>query len=258
MSLVVLAAAAHPDDIEFLMAGTLLALRSRGAQVHTLNIANGCCGSGDAPPEEVAATRLAEASASAALLGATHHPPLANDIEILYEMGLLRRLAALVRRVRPHILLLQSPVDYMEDHSNSARLMVTAAFCRSMPNFATTPPEPPFEGDMAVYHAMPHGLRGPLREPVQPHFLVDVGEFMQKKRAMLACHASQGAWLDATQAMGDHVATMDAMTASMGAIAGLPHAEGWRRHSHLGFAPEHHDPLCDALGNLIPPWRPPT
>lgn len=31
---VVLAAAAHPDDIEFMMAGTLLRLKDAGAQIH--------------------------------------------------------------------------------------------------------------------------------------------------------------------------------------------------------------------------------
>ncbi|MEO8269951.1 MAG: PIG-L family deacetylase [Aureliella sp.] len=37
----VLAIAAHPDDIEFVMAGTLLQLSQRGWQVHYFNIANG-------------------------------------------------------------------------------------------------------------------------------------------------------------------------------------------------------------------------
>ena len=41
---VVLAAVAHPDDIEFTMAGTLLRLRDRGWQIHYMNIANGSCG----------------------------------------------------------------------------------------------------------------------------------------------------------------------------------------------------------------------
>ncbi len=38
------ALAAHPDDIEFLMAGTLILLRRAGYQIHTMTIANGSCG----------------------------------------------------------------------------------------------------------------------------------------------------------------------------------------------------------------------
>ena len=38
------------------------------------------------------------------------------------------------------IVLLQSPVDYMEDHVNASRLGVTAAFSRGIPNFVTDPP----------------------------------------------------------------------------------------------------------------------
>ena len=38
--MVVLAAAAHPDDIEFMMAGTLLLLKRAGAEIHMWNLAN--------------------------------------------------------------------------------------------------------------------------------------------------------------------------------------------------------------------------
>jgi len=42
--IVVLAASAHPDDIEFMMAGTLLLLKEAGAEIHMWNLANGHCG----------------------------------------------------------------------------------------------------------------------------------------------------------------------------------------------------------------------
>ena len=40
-----IAIAAHPDDIEFTMAGTLLRLREAGWQIHCLNVSSGDCGS---------------------------------------------------------------------------------------------------------------------------------------------------------------------------------------------------------------------
>ena len=44
-SLAAMAIAAHPDDIEFLMAGTLRLLAEAGWETHYLTVANGSCGS---------------------------------------------------------------------------------------------------------------------------------------------------------------------------------------------------------------------
>ena len=41
----VLAICAHPDDIEFLMAGTMIHLRNAGYELHYMTVANGSCGS---------------------------------------------------------------------------------------------------------------------------------------------------------------------------------------------------------------------
>ena len=40
-----IAIAAHPDDIEFCMAGTLLLLKHAGLEIHYLNLSTGTCGS---------------------------------------------------------------------------------------------------------------------------------------------------------------------------------------------------------------------
>jgi LmbE family N-acetylglucosaminyl deacetylase len=40
-----IAIGAHPDDIEFYMAGTLLLLKEAGYAIHYLNVANGNSGS---------------------------------------------------------------------------------------------------------------------------------------------------------------------------------------------------------------------
>ena len=38
------AVAAHPDDIEFFMAGTLMRLGEAGYELHYMNVADGSCG----------------------------------------------------------------------------------------------------------------------------------------------------------------------------------------------------------------------
>jgi N-acetylglucosamine malate deacetylase 1 len=148
---VVFAAAAHPDDIEFMMAGTLILLREKGCEIHVMNVANGSCGTPTLSIEEIVAKRKKEAQNAAAVLSATLHPPLVNDMEIFYERPLLAKLCAVVRQIKPDILLVPSHTDYMEDHQNVSRLMVSAGFCRGMQNFPANPPLPPIQNSMAVY-----------------------------------------------------------------------------------------------------------
>jgi LmbE family N-acetylglucosaminyl deacetylase len=247
----VLAIVAHPDDVEFIAAGTLLLLREAGWELHYLNLSGGDCGSMTTGPAETRRIREVEGRAAAAILGATFHESLASDLCIFYEERLLRRLTAVLRRVKPRIVLTHSPDDYMEDHMNTARLAVTAAFARGMPNFMSDPPVPPYQGDVTVYHGMPHGLRDGLRRPVSPDCFVDTTSVHATKRRALAAHASQKSWLDATQGMGSYLDACDEMSEAVGRMSGrFTHAEGWRRHLHLGLSAADADPLAGALGSL--------
>lgn len=246
-----LAITAHPDDIEFMMAGTLILLGKAGFDLHMMNIANGCCGSATEPAEVIAARRWEEAQAAARVVGATAHPPLVDDLTIGYDQTQLRRLAAVVRAVAPTILLIHSPQDYMEDHMNGCRLAVTAAFTRGMPNFETLPPTPPVVNEVTLYHALPYGLRDGLRRRVRAGQYVDISGALAQKRAALACHRSQKEWLDVSQGLDSYLNTMAEMSAEVGRMSGaFEYAEGWRRHAHLGFCAENADPLGAALGAL--------
>src|SRR5579859_6101684 len=247
--LTALAIGAHPDDIEFMMAGTLLRLKDLGAVIHMWNLANGSCGTASHTKDEIVRLRAGEARASAESAGAIIHQALVDDLSIYYEPGLLARVAALIRQVKPVILLIPSPQDYMEDHTNTARLAVSAAFARGMPNYTTDPPAPAWEGNVALYHALPHGLRDGLRHLIRPEGFVDIGPVLERKRAMLSKHHTQKDWLDASQGMDSYLLEMEAMSHQVAQLAGpFEYAEGWRRHSHLGFCPADFDPLREALG----------
>ncbi|HEX7086928.1 MAG TPA: PIG-L family deacetylase [Vicinamibacterales bacterium] len=247
-----MAIAAHPDDIEFLMAGTLRLLFEAGWETHYMTVANGSCGSTRLGPAAIARIRRAEAREGAAILGARFHESLTRDAEILYTLPLLRRVAAVVREVAPRILLVPSPQDYMEDHTETCRLAVSAAFVRGMPNFRTTPARPPVDRPVTIYHAMPHGLRTPLRQPIVPDVCVDTTDVHDVKRRALAAHRSQQPFLRATQGMNSYLQMMEDMSREVGRMSGrFTHAEGWRRHSHLGFCEPDDDPLAEALGNKV-------
>ncbi len=262
---VVLAVVAHPDDIEFVAAGTLLLLGQEGWDLHYLTLAGGDCGSVSTGPETTLKTRETEARQAAQILGAVYHPSLTLDLQIFYELPLLRRLASIIRTVHPGVILTHSPEDYMEDHMNTARLSVTAAFARGMPNFACEPSVEAVAGDVAIYHAMPHGLCDGLRRPVLPDAFVDTSTVHERKRQALAAHCSQKEWLDRSQGMDSYLQTMDDLSRTIGRMSGaFTHAEGWRRHSHLGFSARDEDPLAGALGpqrylrRNDPPGAPPS
>lgn len=249
----VFAIAAHPDDIEFCMAGTLVLLAGAGCEIHTMNIADGSCGSVEYDAATIAGIRLQEAMSAARHIGATLHPPLVPDLQIYYEKGLLARVSSVMRAVAPDILLVPSPQDYMEDHMNACRLAVTAAFCRGMRNFPVDPPREPIPGQVVVYHAQPYGNRDALNRPVRPDFWVNIGSVMAKKAAMLAEHKSQKEWLDYSQGLDAYLDTMRQHAREMGELsARCEYAEGWRRHNPLGLCAAGADPLAEILGAYIP------
>jgi LmbE family N-acetylglucosaminyl deacetylase len=250
--LVALAMAAHPDDIEFMMAGTLLLLKQAGAEIHMCNLANGCYGSQVYGKEEAARVRALEAQAAARVAGAVWHPSLFDDAGIFYDAPSLAKASAVVRRVKPDIVLTLSRYDYMEDHEYASRLTSSAVFNRCLPSYVTEPPEPSYNKPVAVYHALPHSLMDMQRTPVAPEFVVDVSDVMAAKREMLAQHASQKEWLDATQGMDSYLDSMAEAARLVGArYGGCAYAEGWRRHNHMGYCPPDFAPLQSLLSGAV-------
>ena len=247
----VLAIVAHPDDIEMMMGGTLLRLHEAGWQVHYQTLADGSCGGSNGTRAQLIAQRAAEARAGAKVLGATWHRPLVHDLEITYCLPLLRRVAALVRQVKPTIVLTHGPDDYMEDHIITGRLAVTAAFARGMQNFATTPRQKPVEGAVAVYHSLPHVLADQLGRPIRATHYVDVGAVHERCRQALECHRSQAEWLAQSQGATAVSAMAQAARAVGRQSKKFRLAEGWRRHLSTGLGEDGDDPLAEALGGAL-------
>src|SRR5258705_12681739 len=184
----VIAIGAHPDDIEFYMGGTLLALKKAGYETHYLNLASGNCGSVEYNGATTRSIRHTEARTAAKILGAHFHPCITDDLEILYSLDLLRKLSAIIREVKPTVVLTHPPQDYMEDHTNTCRLAVTAAFTRGMPNFKSTPSRAVAEYPTTIYHSMPHSLQDGLRRKVMPGAYVNTTATHKTKRDALATH----------------------------------------------------------------------
>ena len=249
---IAIAIAAHPDDIELFMSGTLILLRAAGCEIHYMNVANGCCGTTKYDAETISRMRRAEASAAASSIGATFHESICDDIGIFYDRPTISRMASTIRQVAPDIVLTHAPADYMEDHMNTCRLAVTAAFTRGMPNFVVDPPMPPIDRKVTVYHAQPFSHQDPLRQPVEPDMYVDVTDVVEEKVAMLAQHVTQKKWLDESQGHDSYLQMLRDLDEECGRMSGVFNfAEGWRRHLHLGFCDPDDDPLREALQDRV-------
>ena len=133
---VAFAVAAHPDDIEFVMSGTMMHLKAAGYELHYMNVANGCCGTTEYSRRDrgFVGTKVKRRPNFCA----TFHESLTNDLEIFYDKETLQKLASVMREVRPGIVLTHSPADYMEDHVNTCRLVVTALLRGGCQTFQST------------------------------------------------------------------------------------------------------------------------
>ena len=192
-----------------------------------------------------------ESMRSADLLGATYYPPICDDLDVFYNAKNFARVAAVVRMANPAIVLTHSPIDYMEDHMETCRLAVSAAFSKGVPNFASDPILPSCDGDVALYHAQPHGNRTPLGEEVIPQIAINIDAVLERKLAMLQCHQSQQQWLQSTQKMNSYLQTMLELCEEVARLGKTEcrYAEGWRQHLHLGFAQKDFDPLRQLFGD---------
>ena len=144
------------------------------------------------------------------------------------------------------------PNEYMEDHSITCRLTVTAAFTRGMKNYQTAPSVPAIDNEVTLYHSLPYGLIDPFKKTVVPELIVDVSDVIDKKTTMLAKHKSQKEWLDRSQGLDSYLKTMQDCSRQIGKMSGkFEYAEGWIIHDHRGFCSENADPLTDTLQKLI-------
>jgi N-acetylglucosamine malate deacetylase 1 len=119
-----LAFGAHPDDIEFGCGGVIAHEAQRGRKVHLVVCSRGEAGTNGAPKQ-----RTAEAKRAAELLGATiEFIDLGGDAHFEMRAAHAIKLAAIMRRVRPAIVLAPSVVENQHpDHVVLGQLVRNAA-----------------------------------------------------------------------------------------------------------------------------------
>jgi LmbE family N-acetylglucosaminyl deacetylase len=250
MTDVALAVLAHPDDAEFLCAGTLIRLaRECGWRVEIATMTPGDCGSAEHTAEEIARTRRGEAAASAARLGGAYHCLEERDLFVFYDEPTVAKVTDLLRAVKPRVVFTHSPDDYHLDHEMTSRLVRAAAFNAPIPLFLAGHGGPPATDHIPhLYYCDPIEGKDLLGRPVPAGFRIDVGGAIDEKSALLACHASQRNWLLKHHGMDQYLTAMRDWGATRGRECGVAFAEGFRQH--LGHSYPQDNLIGDLLGAL--------
>ncbi len=218
---------AHPDDIDFGMAGTVAALTSAGCHVAYCLATSGEAGDDDMShtPDELAAMRQAEQTAAAAKVGVSDlhwlgHP----DGMVVADLGLRRDIARAIRISRPDVVMCQTTVPNWDhiyishpDHLATA----TAALAAVYPD-ARNPrafPELLDEGHK------PHSVTEIWLTGTEPNRYVDITDTFERKMAALKEHHSQVAQFDE---LDERVREWCTSTAELGGMREGRLAEAYR------------------------------
>ncbi|MGP0066744.1 MAG: PIG-L deacetylase family protein [Isosphaeraceae bacterium] len=247
----ILALHAHPDDVEFQCAGTLILLREAGCHVTIATMTPGDCGSAEYDAEAIAAIRREEARASASMIGADYVCLEFRDLAIFNDDDSRRRMTEVLRRSRPDVILTAPPIDYIADHEMTSLLVRDACFAASCPNYATRQWEPasPLRKIPHLYFVDPLEGRDRDGRPVAVDLIIDVSRVFGTKKAMLACHASQRNWLLRQHGIDEYLEIQARWGASRGAEIGVAQAEAFRQYRG------HPYPRDNILPTLIDPER---
>lgn len=190
----ILVVAAHPDDIEFVAAGTLLHSIDAGAEVYFCIVTNGAAGSNDpsVSEEDITGIRQAEQREAAAVLGVQDVIFLNYPDGILQPtMELRRDLTRVVRQIKPFRVFAPDPtyywdVDYLNhpDHRAVGEAAAYAVF-PSAETFRIFP-------ELISEGYQPHHVSEIyLTTPAIPNLTVDISATMERKINALLCHKSQ-------------------------------------------------------------------
>lgn len=183
MALDVLAFAAHPDDVELSIGGTMCLLHAQGYTTGIVDLTRGERGTRGTPED-----RAAEAEAAGRILGLSARENLGMpDGDVAPTPERVLAAAAAIRRHRPRIVLLNAPEDRHPDHGNAARLVGEALFTAGLAAVET----PGADGQPLAPWRPHHALHYMQSIEFTPTFVVDVTPVWTQRMEALRAFKSQ-------------------------------------------------------------------
>ena len=177
----ILAVGAHPDDVELVMGGTVAGETARGRRVALLDLTRGECGSRGTPE-----TRIEEARAAARILGAAHRETLELPDAGLQPVPEQRdTVLAVVRRLRPQVVLTQHWDQRHPDHAAASRIVYEACFFAGLRNYR------PDLGAAWRPRKLAYAVTMTEVTDIRPSFVVDITGAWKTKLQAIAAYESQ-------------------------------------------------------------------
>ena len=248
MNKTVLAIVAHPDDAEFLCAGTLALLKQKGWNVQMATMTPGDGGSVEFNREEISKIRRAEAAKAASILDADFYCMESEDIFIMYDKPTLLNTIALIRKTRPQIVITMSPNCYMVDHETTSKIVQTACFSGGVVNIET-PGIDPYFSIPHLYYADALEGKNKFGKDVKPSIIVDISSVIDTKKEMLKCHDSQRSWLKKQHGIDEYIIAMKGFSENRGKEINVNFGEGFRQHLRHAYPQD--NILKKELGSLV-------
>jgi LmbE family N-acetylglucosaminyl deacetylase len=228
----VLAVGAHPDDVEFMCAGTLKLFKERGFDIYIGLATNGDCGSFVESPEIIAGVRIKEAEEAAKLLNAELFSVGERDLRLDFNDRTKMKMTEFIRSINPSIVFTHPHVDYSFDHEITSMLVRFACFAATIPNyFANEGKTKPVTSQVPhLYYCTPLEGKDLFGNLVKQQMYVDISVAIDFKSSMLACHKSQRDLLFELHNMDNYIATMKNTASVYGKLCGCLYAEGFNQH----------------------------
>ena len=175
----ILAIAAHRDDVELSCGGTLVKHAWRGLRTGIVDLTQGELGSRGS-----AALRAAEAERAADVMGVAVRQNLElPDAGIENTPETRRRLARVLRELRPRVVIAPAPRGRHPDHRVAAQLIRDACFVAGLARLdAGTAAHRPLK----VLHSIAY-----REDYVKPTFVVDISAEFETKLDAIRCYGSQ-------------------------------------------------------------------
>lgn len=180
MKLDAIVVAAHPDDAEISVGGTILRLVRAGAKVGIVDVTRGEMGTRGSRADRDAETRAANE-----VLGVEVRVNLGlPDGRTVADVPAREGLAAIFREHRPDLVIAHHADDLHPDHCTAGRLAGEAWYLAGLQRLAA-------DAGGAPAHRPRLLLRFSGHVPFEPTFVVDVGPVWEEKRRAVLAYATQ-------------------------------------------------------------------
>ncbi len=177
---------AHPDDADIKAGGTAAHWCAGGHKVRLVSLTDGRAGHHAMPGPALVKRRRAEATAAAAVIGATYDILAHHDGELDDRLENRREVIRLIRSARPDLIITHRSNDYHPDHRFTGLLVQDASYLLTVPSIC---PEVPHLAACPVILHFSDAFTRPCR--FEPDVVVDIDDVFDRVVDMLHRHESQ-------------------------------------------------------------------